>query len=41
MRPEFHDAASPWLIGFVFLVSMLATSEAGFRGGCAKEKYDE
>lgn len=34
---EFLDAASQWLIGLVFLVLMLATSEAGFRLGCANK----
>ena len=34
---EFLDAASQWLIGFVFLVLMLATGEAGFRLGCANK----
>jgi hypothetical protein len=35
---EFLDAVSQWLIGFVFLVLMLATSEAGFRLGCANKR---
>ena len=38
MRFQFFDAASQWLIAVVFLALMLASTEVGFRLGCANKR---